>query len=422
MIDLSDVLAAVAVILNGIPQGLLALGYGFATQPTGLGFLASGIMIVIFGSVAPVSFQAETITMAGVSGRDRIERISIVVIGGVIVGILAALGMFTRVVDYAGGVIVSAMMTGVGVILTIVAIRFAISNKMVGIISMVVGVITYFVFDQLGDPNKVIYTILASVIAASIYANVTKRFKPVTVAEEDDKIRWFGNKLVFNRWVLKGILATFMMNIGGNLAFGKITESLANLGGERAVVNVDHLTLYSAVFDIASGLFGGGCGEAIISGTATSSHPVTSAALLSFGMAAVLLLGLLPKIGKYVPSESIAGFLLVLGVVLTFFPNSNLALGGAPTTNIVEWVTSGGFFPYLFQGNIAMNFVAVITALVTCFAFNPFTGLVAGLTARGFVTGSVLEIIINGVIFLATVYFFHGGQQVVHKMRGSKSE
>ena len=34
---LQDILAAIGVVLNGIPQGLLALSYGFASGPTGIG-------------------------------------------------------------------------------------------------------------------------------------------------------------------------------------------------------------------------------------------------------------------------------------------------------------------------------------------------------------------------------------------------
>ena len=47
-------------------------------------------------------------------------------------------------------------------------------------------------------------------------------------------------------------------------------------------------------------------------------------------MAVILFCGLLPKIGKYVPSQSIAGFLLILGAVVT-----------VPGDTIVAGVTMG---------------------------------------------------------------------------------
>ena len=40
---LQDILAAIGVVLNGIPQGLLALSYGFASVPTALGFAIGAV-------------------------------------------------------------------------------------------------------------------------------------------------------------------------------------------------------------------------------------------------------------------------------------------------------------------------------------------------------------------------------------------
>ena len=40
---LQDILAAIGVVLNGIPQGLLALTYGFASVPTAIGFAVGAV-------------------------------------------------------------------------------------------------------------------------------------------------------------------------------------------------------------------------------------------------------------------------------------------------------------------------------------------------------------------------------------------
>lgn len=66
---LQDILAAIGVVLNGIPQGLLALSMGFASVPTALGFGVGVIGCLLLGSVAPISFQAETIVLAGTMGK-----------------------------------------------------------------------------------------------------------------------------------------------------------------------------------------------------------------------------------------------------------------------------------------------------------------------------------------------------------------
>ena len=71
---LTDLLAIIGVVLNGLPQGLLALTFGFASVPTALAFFVGAVGNTITQSVAPISFQAETITYAGTAGKDRSER------------------------------------------------------------------------------------------------------------------------------------------------------------------------------------------------------------------------------------------------------------------------------------------------------------------------------------------------------------
>ena len=66
---LTDLLAIIGVVLNGLPQGLLALTFGFASVPTALAFFVGAVGNTITQSVAPISFQAETITYAGTAGN-----------------------------------------------------------------------------------------------------------------------------------------------------------------------------------------------------------------------------------------------------------------------------------------------------------------------------------------------------------------
>ena len=62
---LTDIMAVIGVVLNGLPQGLLALTFGFASIPTALAFFVGAVGNTVTQSVAPISFQAETITYAG---------------------------------------------------------------------------------------------------------------------------------------------------------------------------------------------------------------------------------------------------------------------------------------------------------------------------------------------------------------------
>lgn len=66
--------------------------------------------------------------------------------------------------------------------------------------------------------------------------------------------------------------------------------------------------------------------------------------MMSF-LAIILSAGLLPKIGKYIPTESIAGFLFVLGAIVTLPGNALTALsstgvGGVAVGGITMAVTA----------------------------------------------------------------------------------
>ncbi|WP_238343527.1 hypothetical protein [Gracilibacillus saliphilus] len=71
---LKDILAALSGVLKGLPQGLLALAFGFASVPTAMAFIVGALGNSVTGSVAVISFQAETITVAGSMGKNMRER------------------------------------------------------------------------------------------------------------------------------------------------------------------------------------------------------------------------------------------------------------------------------------------------------------------------------------------------------------
>ncbi len=110
-------------------------------------------------------------------------------------------------------------------------------------------------------------------------------------------------QFVMNPMVIRGALAMVCLNIGANIAFGNINSDIAGRD-----VNVDTLAMISSLADMASSFFGGGPVEVVISATASAPHPVWSGVVMMAIMAVILLLKLLPKIGKYIPTASIAGF------------------------------------------------------------------------------------------------------------------
>lgn len=343
---LQDILAAIGVVLNGIPQGLLALSMGFASVPTALGFGVGVIGCLLLGSVAPISFQAETIVLAGTMGKNMRERLSMVFFAGVTMAALGACGLLTAIVNFAGETVLNAMMAGVGLVLTKLALGMMKENNLVGITSVVTAVLVYFFLGQ-----NLVYTIVISLVVSSAAAKLAGQDIGGGVGTAEKMGRLKLEKPIFNLSVLRGALALACLTVGANIAFGSITGGIAG-----ASQNVDHLTIYSGLADAVSALFGGAPVEAIISATAGAPHPVTAGVLMMGIMAVILFCGLLPKIGKYVPSQSIAGFLLILGAVVTVPGNAAAAFAGTGAGDTI---------------------VAGVTMGVTAFT-DPFFGMLAG--------------------------------------------
>ncbi|WP_422444402.1 NCS2 family permease [Thermoanaerobacterium sp. DL9XJH110] len=339
--NIKDLLAAVGVIINGLPQGILALSFGFASLPTALAFIVGAVGASVFGLVAPISFQAETITLAGTMSKDLRERLSMIFFGGLIMTVISLFGLNQSIINFVGPVITNGMMAGVGIMLSAVAVNMAKSSKTVGLSSIGLAFIVYIFSKDL------VYTIVSSVIFSSAVGYFTRE---QNVSYDNGKESIKLQKLTLNPFVIRGALAMVCLNIGANIAFGNITGSFSGTS-----VNIDHLAIVSSLADMASSLFGGGPVESIISATGAAPHPVLAGILMMSLMAVILITGLLPRIGKYVPMESIAGFLLVLGAVVTFPVNAKLAM---------EDPVVGG-----------------VTAAVTA-TTDPFTGMAAGLIMK----------------------------------------
>lgn len=340
----SDVLAAVAVVLNGLPQGLLALTYGFAALPTALAFAVGALGAVLVGSVAPISFQAETIVMAGALGDNRHERLSMVLWSGVIMTVIGVFGLLTPTIDFIGPAILNAMMAGVGVILAKTAIDMIKANVKVGIASLVIALLVY-VFT-----NDLVYTIVASVIGSTIVNGIGGFKQPEADLSANEQLKWISPSRTAK--VIRGTLALVTLQIGGNIAYGSITAGIANVS-----INIDQLTVYSGIASAVSAGFGGAPVEAIISGTAAAPHPVASGVLMMVILGAILVFKLLPRLAKYVPAETIAGFLFVLGALVVFPSNMGAALE-------------------------ANSLLAGVTAVVTA-STDPFIGMISGIILKG---------------------------------------
>ena len=357
MLSMQDLIVALGVVINAIPGGLYALTFGFASVPTAAGFIIGAIGCGVLGVVAPISFQAETLTLVGTMGRTVQERISMVFLEGVILLAVGLLGLFKVIVAFIGPVITYAMMAGVGIVLAKVAVEMTVRNPIVGSSSIIAALLSYYITPNPAD--KLIYVIISCVAISSLVSVWLKRNQQLEV--EPECKRFVMRKLSFTKNVVRGALGLSALNIGANIAFGNITaQTLA-----KTEVNLDHLTIISSIADIVSSLFGGAPVQAIISATGAAPHPLASGVLMMVIMAAILAAGLLVKIGKYVPNESIAGFLLVLGAIVTVPINASLALSSG--VGSVDTIIGG------------------VTMTVTAIA-DPFMGMVSGLLVKGLIS------------------------------------
>lgn len=362
------ILAVVAVIINGVPQLLYAQARGFALKPAGFAFLIGGLGNLFTGSVTPISAQAETITVASVKKNVR-DNVSSVLLAALLMMGIAAFGGVNKISDFAGVAVVSGMMSGVGLILAGVSLDMFNQEKRTALISIVTAIAAYTIF--FNSPNKVVWTIFISVVVSTAdFLLLQKRRVDVTASVEEGrdylpssnewrfwkKEYWKDFKVIkprLNLAVILGALSLVMLNIGANISFGGITASIAG-----TTQNYDHLSFINSLADLPAALFGGPPIEAIISGTAGAPWPVACGIVFMFAMGILILLGVIGRLGRYLPSQSIAGFLLVIGFALTFAPNLSAV---SNSDNPVS-------------GYIALG--------VTAWSKNPFIGMVVGILVR----------------------------------------
>jgi AGZA family xanthine/uracil permease-like MFS transporter len=363
-------LAVIAVIINGVPQLLYAQARGFAIKPAGFAYLIGAAGNLLTGSVTPISSQAETITVASVNKNLR-NNVSSILLAAALMAVLGLCGGVNMIADFAGPAVVAGMMSGVGLMLAGVTLDMYGQEKRITIVSVASALIAYVIF--LNDGNKVVWTIFISVVASTLdFLFLQKRRVDMSTLVEEGresaemsnewrfwkKEYWSDFKMIkptFNMAVLMGALSIMMLNVGANISFGGITASIAG-----TTQNYDHLSIINALADVPSALFGGPPIEAIISGTAGAPWPVMCGVVFMLVTGLLILTGVIGRLGKYLPAQSISGFLFVIGLIMTFAPN-------AATVASSEGAMSG--------------FVALG---ITAWAKNPFLGMVAGIFVKFF--------------------------------------
>ena len=352
-----DLLAAVVEMASVVSGAMLVLAYGMALLPGAIGYGIGIIGSAITGNIAPISFQQETIVLAGDIGQSVRQRLLIIIGGGLIAIILGSLGALTAIINFVGEPVFYGMMAGVGIYLANAGLsqaRGSWQSNVIGASTVLVAVFIYLVF------NDLMFAIGGSVLTGILMG----RFIPYKSALESgkckeeerldpQKLHFFLPKAkeFFSPMVVRGIFAITTLQIGGNIAYGKLTSSFGNYD-----MNPDTLTVISGVADVSSAIFGGGPVESIVSVTGGSPNPLLSGILLMIIATILIVTGAFSKFAKYFPMSAMAGFLFVLGVFGCFIPNISLGVAGDPVVSAVT---------------------VAVTALV-----DPFTGMVAGVIVK----------------------------------------
>lgn len=350
----SDVVAALGTLADVVGEGFVALTMGWAVMPAGIGFLFGAVLIYVFGSVVPVSFEVISLTMISKHAeRDWKKMAYIVLVAGILGVILGIFGVYGTIVSFIEGPILSGMMTGVGIFLCFIAIDFFKENKIIGGTSIGVALITFFAFSD--DPNNLIYALGTSVLASIIVGRFVP-FEPVPYDKEREKIKLIPlNKFSFLKdvSVIRGALALLALRTGSSITCAGIDGQMANI-----TPNFDHVNIIAGLTGAVSALFGGTNLEPIISGTAAAPNPISSAVLMMTIAGVLLLLGLLPWLTKYVPGSAVSGFLIIIGAAIAIPDNIT---GVISATDAIS---------------------GPITIAVTVASFDPFLGMVAGILVR----------------------------------------
>lgn len=366
---LSFILAVIAVIVNGCTQLFYAKSLGYKLKPTGFAYFIGALGSIFTGNIVPISAQAETLAVSGLIKdiRSRVGALLIAAVVGIILGITGSISYF---VEFAGETVIYGMMAGVGLILADVSLTLAKQEKRIGLISILSSLIIWVI------THDVVYTIVFSVLLSTIDFSLLQKRRidlDSTSNEEHETTNWrFWTreywrdfkiiKPKINLIAIVGGLGFICLNIGTNISFGNITSSIAGVEPK-----LDALTVINSVADIPSIMFGGMPLEAIISGTAGASWPLLAGIVMMTISGCLIFAGLMTKIGKYVPSQSIAGFLFVIGFALTLVPN------------------------LLFVANSNSPLEGIVAAAVTMLTKNAFLGVVAGVIVK--ITGSLIGVV-----------------------------
>ena len=352
---------------DGVAEGLYAVRHRFSARAAGFGYAVGAVLAWFFGLVTPITFTVESITVATRTSKERPQILYIVLLSAIPSIILGVTGLYSDFVNLLNVSVIAGIIAGVGIILTRVGFTYLEQKMATTSVSIIAGVVTYLI------TNDLVPVIIAAVVTGSLAdrflperfqkrgeekderggqkGNGTKEGGKQEDDEEKGEKNRFGLmsldlKAMIARPVLIGAFSLFALRTGAVVSYGTVNAELAN-----QPANLDLVTLMAGMGSLVSALAGGAPVETTPAPMAAASDPVLSTALFMAIMAGVTLSGLVGRLGRYIPLEAIAGFLVVLGIFV-IIPQQ--------LPNLVEDPLPGA------------------TALAVTALSNPFYGIIAG--------------------------------------------
>lgn len=363
------IIAALGMTADGLAEGLYAIRHRFRARAASVGYAIGAVLGWVYQVVTPVTFTVESITVASHSVKKPPQIFYVVALSAVPSIVLGLFGWYSTFVEWLDPAVVAGVIAGVGVILTKVGVGYLRERPAVAIPSVAGGLLTYAVTE-----NLVLVIVVSVVAGAATRYLLPERFQPGaaehksrdTDADKESRATddegeaggwwrrlWRGIRPVSLRWrdmvapaVLVGAFSVFALRTGAVVSYDRVNSDLAGQNPE-----LDGMTVIAGTASLVSGLLGGPPIETTPAPMADTQLPVFSTVLFMALMAFLTFFGLVGRLGRYVPLQAIAGFLIVIGIPIIMPEN-------LPT--VAEAALAGG------------------TALIVTALSNPFYGLLAG--------------------------------------------
>ncbi|TDB91289.1 hypothetical protein E1264_02120 [Actinomadura sp. KC216] len=341
---LGAVVAALGMCADGIGEGLYAVRHGYRGRAAAIGFAIAAVLGALTRVVTPMNFTAESVAVATQAAKERPQIFYIVLLASVPTVVLGATGLYEPLIGLFDPGVVAGAVAGVGVLLASVGFGYIRDRRVAGGMSTVFGVAAFLLTEDLT------VTVVASIASGSLAAH----FLGARFGEEPDEeapdaerpslipVRW---RDMIARPVLIGALSLFALRLGTVVSYETVNGELAP-GTEP---DLNGAFLVNGAASLASALFGGPPLDPTPSPTAETAMPVASMVIFAAVMAVLAGAGLVERVGRWVPLESVAGFLIVVGAFVVLPEN----------VGDVEDLPDG------------------VALTVTAFT-NPFYGIVAG--------------------------------------------